>query len=93
MATIPSGVTSRGLVINGEEVYVYGTARYFTLNYNAWMDVCSGGVAYATNINNGGALVVSSGGHVYDTTVNRGGSAYVVNKESQIMNWWLTREN
>lgn len=72
---ISSGVSSDGIVLTGEKLYVEngGEAVNTTVNEGGRMYVSSGGTANNTTLNASGRVNVSSGGTATVTTVNSGG--------------------
>ena len=72
---ISSGVSSDGIVLTGEKLYVEngGEAVNTTVNEGGRMYVSSGGRANNTTLNTSGRVNVSSGGTATVTTVNSGG--------------------
>ena len=72
---ISSGVSSDGIVLTGERLYIEngGEAVNTTVNEGGRMYVSSGGKANNTTLNASGRVNVSSGGTATVTTVNSGG--------------------
>ena len=69
---VTSGVTSTGIILNNDSMYVQegGTANNTTVNDWGILYVSSGGVANSTTLSSGGWLRVFSGGVANSTTVN-----------------------
>ena len=76
---ISSGVTSTGISLNYENMYVKsgGVANRTTVKSGGDMYISSGGVANRTTVKSGGDMYISSGGVAISTTVNDGGSMYI----------------
>jgi len=76
---VSGGVTSKGLVLSGDYLYVRsgGTADSTVMNSGGLLFVSSGAIANANTVNSGGGVYVYSSGTANSTTVNYGGSMVV----------------
>ena len=72
---ISSGLSSTGIILNGDRMFISsgGTANSTTINYWGEMYISSDGVANSTTINDWGSMRISSGGTANSTTINSGG--------------------
>ena len=72
---INSGITSSGVTLNVESMYVSsgGTASQTVVNENGQLHISNGGIASQTTVNKDGELHISGGGIAFDTTVNQYG--------------------
>ena len=75
---VSSGVTSTGLNLNSDYMYVYsgGVASSTSINEGGWMEVSSGGRAISTTLNSGLWIAVRVGATATDTKIFSAGAFF-----------------